>query len=333
MDYPVSWVSSVLRNFCEIPLAAGSFYSSIELQTIEKKGVTGFVAIMHLRTGGLDVLFEEKLGLDQNWSVSEPAMAHMEVKQLVTTEFKDVHCFVSAGEVDVQAKFRDSRGDEIKICVKKRIKASTLPLFTPAPPQRGQVPNSLRFLTMDVLHLLPRSSHIRVAINNVPQSIKYFLLPSSFAPFTSTRAGSRFILSSLALNTGERPPHKRVIVENDGLRIVDGNLWMEVVGLPKMDSLALLKTGEIKSGKFSVFSPIGELACGKYSASNTDSEVKLTLSGVKQNWFPGLRHISRLLIYFMRYRNRRGDYWEWQSSSIKNSDGSWSSVGGWKKNT
>ena len=58
---PLRWVNSIVTCFCEIPLAAGSKYESVEIQNVSYRNLAGLVAVLHVEPGVIDVLFEPAL--------------------------------------------------------------------------------------------------------------------------------------------------------------------------------------------------------------------------------------------------------------------------------
>ncbi len=329
MEFPFAWASSVVVNFCEIPLLGNPRYTSIELQSAKLNGEFGFIAILHHVSGGLDVLFEASLGLDKDWATKEPAMAHMQVRTISPVVFTGTHCNVTANTVDVRAEFRDSFEDIIVLRVKHSFKRSSEQFFTPAPPHKSTTPHCLRFMVMDIFHLMPRNSQISVAVNNKPQNIAYFILPAFIAPYTATRAGGDFLLAGLTLNSEPENNRLNTNFETNSLSIVEQNHWFEMSGLPTVDELAKVKHGDSISGDFQVLSAIGVLATGQYLLECAGNEFKLSLDRVRQDWFPGWRSPTRLMMRLARNRNRRHQKVGWSSVSKLQGDGSWQHVGGW----
>ena len=127
---PLRWVNSIVTCFCEIPLAAGSKYESVEIQNVSYRNLAGLVAVLHVEPGVIDVLFEPALQLDRAWTTSEPATAHMTVRNLESTLFKDSICHVTSHETNVHAEFLDPDGDLIEFEVKYKQRNSIAVSYT-----------------------------------------------------------------------------------------------------------------------------------------------------------------------------------------------------------
>ena len=192
-SYPIAWQKSVVRNFCEVPLASPSPYVSIEIQRAENNGHKGFIALLNHGDRELDILFDEHLGLDEQWSLTEPATSHLKVRNLQPIEFAAVNCLVSASEVNAYASFIDLDQRKIEFAVKHRFANVNRPMFTPAPPQRD--PYCLRFFVMDVFHLLPVHAKVEVLLDGAALPKSTFVLPNGLSPYLSARVGGSSLLA------------------------------------------------------------------------------------------------------------------------------------------
>ena len=326
-SYPITWQKSVVRNFCEVPLDRPSPYASIEIQQAENNGRAGFIAILNHGNRELDVLYEGQLALDEQWVLTEPATAHLKVRNLQAIEFSAVNCFVSASEVNVYANFVDLKQRHIEFLVKHRFASVNRPMFTPAPPQRE--PFGLRFLTMDVFHLLPVQAEIKVLLDGAALPSSAFVLPKNISPYLSTRVGGSLLLTSLVY-TGDISRHGASSSNSGPLRITDRDLWMEIVGLPTLNELSSLSIGDVLLGEFVVDSSLGNLASGSYQCVLSDVGLDFQLKNVAQDWKPGWRSPLRCIMRLVRKYNRRNERWVFGVAESEDGDNHLRSVIGWK---
>ena len=325
-NYPIAWQKSVVRNFCEVPLDKPSPYTSIELQRAENNGRAGFIVLLNHGNRELDILFEEQLALNEQWALTEPATAHLTVRNLKAATFSTVRCFVSATEVDAQATFKDLRQRKIEFRVKHRFAQINRPMFTPAPPQKD--PLCLRFLAMDTFHLLPAYADVSVVMDGTVLPTSAFVLPKGVSPFSSTRIGGSFLLASLVLFSDINDQGARSS-NVSATRIVDQDLWMELMGLPAYSDLNALQTGDSLMGDFAVNSPLGHLARGRYQCNLGESGLNFSLDNVAQDWKPGWRSPARGMMRHVRNYNRRTERWAFNAIVSSDATGRLSHDGAW----
>jgi len=185
-------------------------------------------------------------------------------------------------------------------------------------------------MAMDVFHLLPKYSDIRVSFDGSDQPIEPFLLPGKLALYSSTRVGSSFLLSSL-VPVGEVTSQgsSTSVVTLDGLMISDEEMWMKVVGLPSVEELNSLDNGKKCQGDFEVHSPLGRLAHGRFYCEVTDDQLLFELRKVRQDWSPGMMSPARSAMRLIRNHNRRAENWLFKSIGTRAADGSWVYKGHW----
>ena len=309
---PVKWTKSIVREFCEVPLSSGSKYQSVEIQRVERNGKSGLVSIIHVGPGVIDVVFERELALDQSWAITEPATAHMNVRQLAPSDFSPASYSVSASGVSIDVGFKHSDGAHIEFSVQFEQRKKPRRFFVPAPPQAR--PKSLRFLILDTFYLLPTaSSRIEVKVNSQPQKISYFLLPRLIAPYTATRCGSDMLLTSLDETNRDAAGE---------MRVSEGDLFMELIGFPHTNY------PHEGSGSLKVESSVGLLAEGVFHIRSDGTTLFFDLS-IRQDWKPEGFSLARRALSIARRKNRANENWtfcargESTGSCISFSEGKW----------
>ena len=324
---PLRWVNSIITCFCEIPLAPGCKYKSVEIQSVSYRNLTGLVAVLHVEPGVIDVLFEHALQLDRAWTTSEPAIAHLTIRNLKSIVFKESICDVTSEETNVQAEFLDSDGDLIEFEVKYKHRKSVKSIFVPMPRQVKENTASLRFLILDTFYLLPRSAKISVKINSETQAIKYFLLPGIVAPYTAGRSGADLLLTSLVFS-------EKGHADTDGqnrqlISVRNSSKWMEFKAFPiRIDNRTKSDT-VAKVGKIEVSSSVGIIATGLFKQESRKENVQLEFTNVKQDWNPSKPSFTRRILALVRSRNRTHENWRFcatgtpSGQKIRYSKGQW----------
>ena len=325
---PLRWVNSIVTCFCEIPLAAGSKYESVEIQNVSYRNLAGLVAVLHVEPGVIDVLFEPALQLDRAWTTSEPATAHMTVRNLESTLFKDSICHVTSHETNVHAEFLDPDGDLIEFEVKYKQRNSIESIFVPAPRLVQENPVSLRFLILDTFYLLPRGTEISVKINSETQAIKYFLLPKVVAPYTAGRSGADLLLTSLVFSEKEQPDTGGQ--SNQAIPVRNSSKWMELKAIPDRINDRAKSDAVTTSGKIEVNSSLGIIATGLFKQESRQENVQLELTNVQQNWNPSKTSLTRRVLALIRSRKRAHENWRFCATGTLNSQKIRFSKGVWK---
>ena len=103
----LGWKTSIIENFCEVPLENDELYESVEIQTVSRDGFRGHTVLLRRLSGELDIAFDPDLALDQKWARTEPATAHQEIATLRPVQFRQIRCDVSSNAVRAVADFDD----------------------------------------------------------------------------------------------------------------------------------------------------------------------------------------------------------------------------------
>lgn len=324
------WCESIVTGFCEVPLVKGSKYLSIEIQSACKEGVEGYIAILHVKPGIIDIIYEAKLHLNRAWAEFEPTTSHLQVRHIMSRKFVDSCCVVSGSRISVQSKFEDSDGSAIEFYVRATVKPSKKPMFTPSPPSLSS--KCLRFLVMDEFSLLPKSSEITIRINGAAQNYRYFLLPKYLAGFTGARIGAKFLLAGLYVNSESTNSCSSDLNSKEvdtAITVAEGNHWFRVAEIPTIRTLANMPIDGIQSCGFRVISSVGQVASGQLEVNSSDSEIVVEFSSVTQDWKPPWSIPTQQLMRFVRLLRRRGQSWRCHiiyqrlGRQIRFKEGSW----------
>lgn len=326
MDYPIGWIPSSTKCFCEVPLTRPSKFASIEIQKIEHGGQCGYIAGLNHWNGRIDILFEQHLPLDRHWTSEEPAMSHMNVGHLEPMDFLEVHSSVTSNSVSCKALFNDLDGDAISFNVDYNNRGSLTPMATPAPPQTK--PHYLRFLVIDSFHQLPQGSNIVVSINGRPQSVKPHLLPARLARYTGARAAGNLIQASLGLRDISQSTSFSSIA-NDALHYRKHDRWFKLLGLPTKTEIEAIDHGSSLTGNFYVDSHAGCLANGIYQIRRDEDHIDFRMQKIRQDWNPGWQSPTRAAMRIVRKIRRARENWNWVADIKLLQDGNWEVAGHW----
>ncbi len=303
IDAPVWWYVSDARAFIEITLAAGQKFRSIEIQRLERAGLTGVIVFLMRPGGELDMIVTPGFDYDEAWFRSNPFTSHLKFGSIVEASFRAARCEINAHVLDISIDVEDGNGRRIEVDVRHRFANASTPWFVPATRQQHP-PRTMRFMLTNSFRLVPRNvSELSARIDGQPVQPDYFLLPAALAPYYNVRCGSGLVGAGLN-ESGTWP-----LVDDS-----DATMPHQVVAPAFTGPLSITFSHideKDASGRFSVVAPIGTVATGRWHSTMTADGQQFSLTDVAQNWFPGWRHPLRLALYLARRFRRRNDSWRW----------------------
>ena len=253
----LGWMPSVLRTFCEIPLADGP-YKSVELQTVEHEGSIGGVVLLRRRDDRmLEIHVEPHLGLDDSWPGHEPALMHQEVHSVHQTELPGFVCTIERDLVEAQCAVRTLSG-LMSVYAHDASSRKQANVFTPAPP--GTLPQNPRFLVMGIFGLLSRSATVETFLEGRRIQPKRFTLGPLTFPVLEARIGGDLVLGTLTASP-----------EQSSATLGNGDQFLRILNSSAVD------------GEFGVHSSAGPCATGTLLSSRNH----IRIDALQQDWNPG----------------------------------------------
>ena len=343
-ECPFVWVESLVQCFIEIPLSDSTYYQAVEVQQLQIGETSGFLAVLYLHDGTVELLHEDRLPLDRKWCESDPAMSSMAVSSLDVFKHIDLPNFeIGPDKVVCKGEFHTRNGAQVRVDVETRWNIKPRPLFTPAPSKTRLRHNSpLRFLQLDFFSLLPASSKIELSIDGHEQQPSLFLLPRPLALYSSTRVGRDLLLASLNPDHPVEDQTEQVSSVSRSLkltpatqRVYSGSRWFQLSLTPtetrdtdgvdtptrpqhknsvaqnanQNANLDANLVSQTISGVLRVSSNLGVVAEGEYQQQSEQGVIVFKARGVTQHWFPGFLSVARLCLYMLRRLRRGSSQW------------------------
>lgn len=325
---PLMWQTSVVECFCEVPLASGSAFLSVEVQIVSRNNITGLLVLVYRKAGGLDLYYENSLQLDMEWALVEPATSHLKIMSLSPVSFSRAICEIQDRLVNIDLSFVDVSGLLVEVHVSEEFEKNSIPMFTPAAPQ--SFPAGLRFILMNNFRLLPSNAAISVAVNGVQQTIKGFFLPRKFSYLSATKLGASFVLGSLVpVNVGDKHNGRSNTLSNEQSNL-DQSPWFKLSGFPTLEQVRNIDSSVLTEQKFVIESSHGVVARGTYSMSIDKDIVSMSIINLKQDWKPVQMSVGRIMLRFIRLLRRRNESWQLDSQLQISPNLKWLSPGKWK---
>lgn len=317
--FPVGLTRAPLQAFVEVPLATGAPFDSVEVQMLAIGGPdtdrsSGLLVKLQQWSGEVDVYFEPHLGLTEKWFRSDPGFSHIPLGGLFATDLDLLDFSVDARRVQVDVSFTEREGRPVRLGVHHRARIPARPMFVPATPQLESP--ALRLLYTDSFRLLPRrTSVVNVEIGGRMMAPRPFLMPNRLASHWSARAASGIVMAGCNGSGGA------------SLRVGNDRSWLEV-SLEPDPPPARPGPPAAGNGSFSITAPVGTVTAGHWAMEPDGDAYEVTLTRVRQDWFPGWSRPAVIMLWAARRFRRRRRPWTWRGR-LHRSGQRWQHDGRW----
>ncbi len=309
-------VAGPLTSFVEVPFVEGSEFRDLELQRMKlEDGSVAHLLRGRLPDGTLEIWAEPELGADAGWVEVDPVLSIAAVSRYQVVQFDELVYDLAGESITVRAVVSSSDGRHIVFSASAMRPPRTDDIFTPAVP--GSELPMLRLMRLRDFWLMSRSlTAIDCSVDGRRLEPEPMGGPVGLGrDLWSARVAGDILVAGLA-------PTSR-ITNQVVSRVERNGMFFEVELGDAPAALAL---------PLEVTSDLGEVTSAEVRILPIDSDrLKIVVSKVRQQWFPGRGDVRLLALYAARRIRRRGDNLQFVATLDRRCDGWKTTYSCWKR--